>query len=108
MIMSKLNANPSNSAAPEPPARSLRTVDSDHSGWILLAIVAIIIGGAAFAFAQEPDHNSNPPSYQVSLLPRLGGTNSGATGINKHTEVAGYSTLATNQARRPFGGATIP
>lgn len=99
MTTSKPNSQTSIGSGDNIPSRSLRTVESDHSGWILLAIIVLVIGGAAFAFAQEPDPSSSPPPYRISFLPRLGGTNSGATGINERGWVAGYSTLPTDQIR---------
>jgi len=66
----------------------------------MLGIILLVLGGAALAFAQQSESGHNSPTpYRVSFLPRLGGTNSGATGINEKGWAAGYSTLATNQAR---------
>nr|MDQ2659116.1 hypothetical protein [Verrucomicrobiota bacterium] len=84
---------------PNVPPPSLRTIESDRSGWVLLAIIIFILGGTAFLFAQEPDHDSNPSSYQITFLPKLGGTNSGATSNNERGWVSGYSTLPTDQFR---------
>src|SRR4030095_14716218 len=73
-------------------------VDRDYSGWILLLIILVALGGAALVFgqnaaAQTPTTAKSKMQYQVSTLPSLGGTSSGGNSINDLSWVAGYSRL---------------
>src|SRR5437588_12875834 len=69
--------------------------------WIVLAVIAIAIGGAAWALAQDTaaQNQSQPRHYQVTNLSPLGGTNARGNSINDRDWIAGYSTLPTNQTR---------
>ena len=73
-------------------------VKGDYSGWILLLIILVVLGGVALVFAQNaPAQTATKgkpkPQYQVSTLPSLGGTSSGGNSINDQTWVAGYSRM---------------
>jgi len=73
-------------------------VKGDYSGWILLLIILVVLGGVALVFAQnapaQTATQAKPkPQYQVSTLPSLGGTSSGGNSINDQTWVAGYSRM---------------
>ena len=45
--------------------------------WIVFVIIALLFGSAAYLLAAEPA--AAVPSYHVSELPSLGGTNSGGS-----------------------------
>jgi hypothetical protein len=49
--------------------------------WILLLIIAILFGGAAYLLAEEPATNADHRQYNVSPLPSVG-TKSGGNSIN--------------------------
>jgi len=73
-------------------------VKGDYSGWILLLIILVVLGGVALVFAQNaPAQTATKgkpkPQYQVSTLPSLGGTSSGGNSLNDQTWVAGYSRM---------------
>src|SRR6187549_2496058 len=70
------------------------TVKGDYSGWILLLIILVVLGGAALLFAQNATAKGKPNiQYQVSTLPSLGGTSSGGNSINNQSWAAGYSRM---------------
>src|SRR5438067_7348962 len=96
-----------NSHSPSPASPSGRdrgpysahyVVKSDYSGWILLLIILVVLGGVALVFArnapaQTAGKDKAKIQYQVSTLPSLGGTSSGGNSINDLSWVAGYSRL---------------
>jgi probable HAF family extracellular repeat protein len=74
------------------------TAKGDYSGWILLLVILVVLGGVALVFAQNaPAQTAGKAKakiqYQVSTLPSLGGTSSGGNSINDLSWVAGYSRL---------------
>ena len=77
--------------------------DGYRPGILIVIIMAVVIGGAALAFAEPagPDKQKHPKfdQYHVSDLPSLGGTNSRGNSINNRDWIAGYSTLPGNQTR---------
>jgi len=73
-------------------------VTRDYSGWILLLIILVALGGAVLVFGQnaaaQTQTKAKPKTqYQVSNLPSLGGTSSGGNSINNLSWAAGYSRL---------------
>ncbi|MFL6594446.1 MAG: hypothetical protein ACJ8HQ_03285 [Chthoniobacterales bacterium] len=78
------------------------TADDGYRSSIVLGIVlALAVGGAAYAFAADPSAQKQPKfdNYQVIDLPSLGGTNSRGNSINNRDWIAGYSTQAGNKTR---------
>lgn len=75
------------------------TVKDRSSVWIVVVIIAMLFGGAAYLLAQEPAAQGQGPRYAVTDLRSLGGTNSGGNSINDQTWVAGYSTLSGDLSR---------
>src|SRR6476620_2959301 len=74
------------------------TVNDGYSGWILLLIILVVLGGAALVFAQNATAQTQAKTkpmkqYHVSTLASLGGTSSGGNSINDQSWVAGYSRL---------------
>jgi probable HAF family extracellular repeat protein len=74
------------------------TVKGDYSGWILLLIILVVLGGVALAFgqnaaAQTQAKAKSKTQYQVSTLASLGGTSNGGNSINNQSWAAGYSRL---------------
>lgn len=71
------------------------TTNEGYHPWLIFVIIlAITVAGVAYALAEPPNTH-----YQVSDLPSLGGTNSGGNSLNNRDWVAGYSVLASGQAR---------
>jgi probable HAF family extracellular repeat protein len=73
-------------------------LDRDYSGWILLLIILVALGGAALVFGQnaaaQTQTTAKPKTqYKVSTLPSLGGTSSGGNSINDLSWAAGYSRM---------------
>ena len=69
---------------------------SDYSGWILLLIILVVLGGAVLVFGQNAaaQTSAKPKTqYQVSVLPSLGGTSNGGNSINNLSWAAGYARL---------------
>lgn len=86
----------------QPQSLTRYTADEGYRSWVILAIVlAIAIGGAAYALAADPPDKKQPKfdSYQVVDLPSLGGTNSRGNSINNRDWIAGYSTQPGNKTR---------
>ena len=99
-----------NSHSPSPASPSGRdrgpysahyAVKRDYSGWILLLIILVILGGVALVFAQRAPAQTPEasPRYNVTSLPSLGSVNDGGNSINDRTWVGGYSTLSDGSAR---------
>jgi probable HAF family extracellular repeat protein len=87
---------------PHSPTITRYPTDDGYRSWIVFAIlIALALGGAAFALAAGPATENQPKfdAYQVSDLPSLGGTNSRGNSINNRDWIGGYSTLAGNQTR---------
>src|SRR5262245_41581878 len=83
------------------PCSALYAVSSDYSGWILLLIILVVLGGVALVFGQNAAAQTTPKpkmQYAVSTLPSLGGTSSGGNSINNQSWAAGYSRM-TNRNR---------
>jgi probable HAF family extracellular repeat protein len=102
MITSRHIASSEQSSANSPGARAPSpllnyAVEDRPKAWVLVLIIAILFGGAAYLFAAEPSAQAAPQQYNVTELPSLGGTSSGGNSINDRTWVAGYS--------RPTGDA---
>jgi probable HAF family extracellular repeat protein len=73
---------------------SIHAINRDYSGWILLLIILVTLGGVVLVFGQNAAAQTNAKSkthYQISILPDVGGTSSGGNSINNLNWVAGYS-----------------
>ena len=62
-------------------------VRADYSGWILLLIILVVLGGVALVFGQSAAGQTQgmakiKTQYQVSTLASLGGTSNGGNSIN--------------------------
>jgi probable HAF family extracellular repeat protein len=79
------------------PHSSHYTLNDGYKPSVLFVIILIALGGAALVFAQnakaQAPAKAKKTQYQVSTLPSLGGTSSGANSINNQSWAAGYSRL---------------
>ena len=71
-------------------------VNDGYSGWILMLIILVALGGAALVFAQNATAQTQAKTkpiaqYHLSTLASLGGTSSGGNSISDQSWVAGYS-----------------
>jgi probable HAF family extracellular repeat protein len=63
-------------------------------------IVPLVLGGAGIAAPAQAGHDHHPTvSYEVTVLPSLGGRASAASSINNRGWVAGFSNLPGDQTR---------
>src|SRR5207248_10951801 len=92
-----------NSHSPSPASPSGRdrgpysahyAVKRDYSGWILLLIILVILGGLALVFAQRAPAQTPEasPRSNVTNLPSFGSGKAGGNGITDRTWDGGYST----------------
>lgn len=75
------------------------SVEDGPKAWVVLIIIAILFGGAAYLFAAEPAAQGQGPRYKITNLPSLGGLSSGGNSINDRTWVAGSSNIPGDTAR---------
>ena len=95
-----LNSHSSSAAMPASrergPYAAHYAVNHSYRGWILLLIILIAVGGAAFVFGQNAAAQATAKTktvYHITNLASLGGTSSGGNSINNLSWVAGYSRL---------------
>ncbi len=74
-------------------------VDDGHKAWLVLVIIAILFGGAAYLLAAEPVPQATGPRYNITNLPSLGGTSSQGNSVNDRTWIAGSSNTPGDLAR---------
>lgn len=85
-----------------PAETSLRhyAADERYRPWMLVVLILLIVSAiAAVSFAKPPPSHGRQTHYQVTILPGLGGTNSGGNSITNREWISGYSRLAGDQNR---------
>ncbi|MBA3963563.1 MAG: hypothetical protein H0X40_16915 [Chthoniobacterales bacterium] len=85
----------------EAASTSLRAyaANDGYKSWVLIVIILLALGGVAAIFAQSPGAPGGVPSYQITNLASLGGTNAGGNSLNDRGWVGGFSTVSGDLSR---------